>query len=86
MEQTTKTMTTKDAKMDWYLQAVYQALLEKGYAPLDQITGYLISGDPTYITSHNHARCLAARIDREALVRRAIEQYIGTLQQGGSRP
>lgn len=75
----TRTMATKDAGMDWYLQAVYEALQENGYAPVDQITGYLLTGDPTYITSHNHARSLAARIDREALVRRAMEKYLSDL-------
>ena len=74
-----KTMTVKDAGMDWYLQAVYEALQENGYAPLDQIVDYLLSGDPTYITSHNHARSLAARIDRETLIRRALEKYIDEL-------
>lgn len=74
-----KTTTVKDAGMDWYLQTVYEALQENGYAPLDQIVGYLLSGDPTYITSHNHARSLAARIDRETLIRRALEKYIDEL-------
>lgn len=86
MEQTTKTMTSKNTKTDWYLLEVYAALQEKGYAPLDQITGYLITGDPTYITSHKHARCMAARIDREALIRRAIQVYIDELQAHDSCP
>lgn len=65
--------------MDWYLQAVYQALLENGYSPVDQIAGYLLTGDPTYITSRHHARCLAAHIDREQFVRRALEKYLQSL-------
>lgn len=76
MNQMAKTMTTQDAGMDWYLQAVYQALLENGYSPVDQIAGYLLTGDPTYITSRHHARCLAAHIDREQFVRRALEKYL----------
>ncbi len=79
MNQMAKTMTTQNTGMDWYLQAVYQALLEKGYSPVDQIAGYLLTGDPTYITSHHHARSLAARIDREQFVRRLLEKYLESI-------
>lgn len=80
VEQTTKKMAAQTAEMDWYLQAVYRALQEEGYSPVDQIVGYLLTGDPTYITSRHHARCLAARIDREMLVSQALEKYLGDLR------
>lgn len=79
MNQTTKAIPVQDAGIDWYLQAVYQALLEKGYSPVDQIAGYLLTGDPTYITNHHHARCLAAHIDREQLIRRALKKYLESI-------
>ena len=47
------------------LQEVYKALLEKGYSPINQIVGYILSGDPTYITSHNNARNLIRLIERQ---------------------
>jgi uncharacterized protein (UPF0297 family) len=76
VDENTKTMT---ARMDWYLQAVYEALQQQGYSPVDQIVGYLLTGDPTYITSHHHARCLAARIDREQFLHLALEKYLKQL-------
>jgi len=76
VDENTKTMT---ARMDWYLQAVYEALQQQGYSPVDQIVGYLLTGDPTYITSHHHARCLAARIDREQFLHLALEKYLTSI-------
>lgn len=58
------------------LAQVYKALTEKGYNPVNQIVGYIMSGDPTYITSYNNARSLIMKVDREELVEEVLEQYI----------
>ena len=58
------------------LEIVYQALSEKGYNPLNQIVGYIMSGDPTYITSHNNARSLIMKVERDELVEELLESYI----------
>ena len=50
------------------LEIVYKALKEKGYNPVNQIVGYIMSGDPTYITSHNNARSLIMKVERDELV------------------
>lgn len=54
---------------------IYTALVERGYRPVDQIIGYILTGDPTYITNHNGARCLAASIDRHELLCDMISNY-----------
>lgn len=59
------------------LLAVYDALREKGYDPINQIVGYIISGDPTYITSYNNARHLVRRVDRDELLEEMVRYYIG---------
>ncbi len=58
------------------LKEVYKALDEKGYNPIDQIVGYLLSEDPTYITTHNNARSLIRRIDRDELLQELVIEYI----------
>ena len=58
------------------LQAVYAALKEKGYNPINQIVGYLLSEDPTYITNHNNARSLIRKIDRDELMQELITKYL----------
>ena len=58
------------------LSVVYDALLEKGYNPVNQIVGYIMSGDPTYITSHNNARSLIMKVERDELVEELLESYI----------
>jgi len=55
---------------------VYQALEEKGYDPINQIVGYFISGDPTYITSHQNARSLIRRLERDELLEELVRFYI----------
>ena len=60
------------------LEIVYQALSEKGYNPLNQIVGYIMSGDPTYITSHNNARSLIMKVERDELVEEILKEYINT--------
>ncbi|HHY19917.1 MAG TPA: IreB family regulatory phosphoprotein [Firmicutes bacterium] len=58
------------------IHEVYKALEEKGYDPVSQIVGYLMSGDPTYITSHNNARTLIRSVTRDALVEELVRGYI----------
>ena len=58
------------------LQSVYEALKEKGYNPINQIVGYLLSEDPTYITSHQNARALIQKIDRDELMQELISSYL----------
>ena len=58
------------------LKEVYAALKEKGYNPINQIVGYILSGDPTYITSHNNARNLIRQIERDELLEKMVKEYI----------
>ena len=58
------------------LTTVYEALTEKGYNPVNQIVGYIMSGDPTYITSHKSARSLIMKVDRDELVEELLTKYI----------
>ena len=58
------------------LEIVYQALREKGYNPVSQMVGYIMSGDPTYITSHNGARSLIMKMERDELVEEMLKAYI----------
>lgn len=58
------------------LTAVYDALKEKGYNPINQIVGYILSGDPTYITSHNNARSLIKKLERDDLLEELVRFYV----------
>ncbi|MGN0412080.1 MAG: IreB family regulatory phosphoprotein [Lachnospiraceae bacterium] len=58
------------------LDTVYHALTEKGYNPVNQIVGYIMSGDPTYITNHQGARSLIMKVERDELVEELLEEYI----------
>lgn len=58
------------------LKAVYDALTEKGYNPINQIVGYILSEDPTYITTHNNARSLIRHIDRDELLQELVKHYL----------
>lgn len=58
------------------LEIVYRSLSEKGYNPLNQIVGYIMSGDPTYITSHNNARSLIMKVERDELVEELLSDYV----------
>ena len=58
------------------LEIVYEALSEKGYNPVNQIVGYIMSGDPTYITSYNGARSLFMKMERDELVEEMLKTYI----------
>ena len=59
------------------LEEVYDALDERGYNAIDQIVGYLLSGDPSYITSHNNARNIIRQIDRDNLAEELVKSYLG---------
>ncbi len=59
------------------LTTVYEALLENGYNPINQIVGYLLSEDPTYITSYRNARALIRKIDRDELLNTMVRKYLG---------
>ena len=76
-----KTMTfsvyeDREKEMKTILTTVYDALKEKGYNPINQIVGYVLSEDPTYITTHNNARSLIRRIDRDELLRAMVSAYL----------
>ena len=58
------------------LDTVYNAMTEKGYNPVNQIVGYIMSGDPTYITSHKNARSLIMKVERDELVEEILRHYI----------
>jgi len=58
------------------LKEVYKSLSEKGYNPINQIVGYILSGDPTYITSYNGARNLIRQIERDELLEKMVKRYI----------
>ena len=63
-------------EMKRVLQTVYDALKENGYNPINQIVGYLLSEDPTYITNYNNARSLILKIDRDVLMQELISNYL----------
>ena len=67
----------KNARAKEVLKEVYEALVEKGYNPINQIVGYILSGDPTYITSHNDARNLIRQLERDELLEKMVKNYIG---------
>lgn len=79
MQEPTMIFSIKDDKekeMKKILLAVYDALKEKGYNPVNQIVGYILSEDPTYITTHNNARSLIRRIDRDELLHVLVKSYL----------
>ena len=76
-----KTMTfsvneDKEAELKKYLTIVYDALTQKGYNPINQIVGYILSEDPTYITTYNNARSLIRHIDRDELLQVLVRSYL----------
>lgn len=66
----------KDKQMKYILTEVYDALKQKGYNPISQIVGYILSEDPTYITNHKNARSLIRRIDRDELLHDLVRHYL----------
>ena len=79
MEDETIRFTTIDNKsqIKEILSSVYNALLVKGYNPINQLVGYILSEDPTYITNYNGARSLITRIDRDELLQELLLSYLG---------
>ena len=67
----------KDAEIHQILTTVYQALEEKGYNPINQIVGYILSEDPTYITNHMGARTMIRKLDRDELLHVLVKNYLG---------
>ena len=67
----------KDVEIYNILTTVYQALEEKGYNPINQIVGYILSEDPTYITNHMGARTLIRKLDRDELLQVRVKKYLG---------
>ena len=64
------------AEMKQILTEVYRSLTEKGYNPINQIVGYLLSEDPTYLTNHNNARSLICKLDRDELLQELVRHYL----------
>ena len=64
------------------IKEVYQALTEKGYNPISQLVGYILSGDPTYITGHNGARSLIRKLERDELLEEIIKNYLLNEREG----
>ena len=62
------------------LMTVYEALVEKGYNPVNQIVGYILSGDTTYITSHNNARSIIRKLDRDELLEELVRDYLDKIK------
>lgn len=67
----------KDEEIRAILSSVYTSLREKGYNPINQIVGYILSEDPTYITNHNNARTLIRKVDRDELLQVLVRKYLG---------
>lgn len=78
MEDATRKFTIVDNKteMKEILSTVYNALVVKGYNPINQIVGYILSEDPTYITNYNNARSLICRLDRDELLHELVVSYL----------
>ena len=68
--------TEPETGVEVVLTTVYEALTEKGYNPVNQIVGYIMSGDPTYITSHKSARSMIMKVERDELVEELLTKYI----------
>ena len=73
-----KIQSDQELKVSEILHLVYEAMTEKGYDPVNQIVGYIMSGDPTYITSHQGARSLIMKVERDELVEELLTEYLHT--------
>ena len=71
-----KVNTDPEMRVKTVLDLVYNAMAEKGYNPVNQIVGYIMSGDPTYITSHKNARSMIMKVERDELVEELLREYI----------
>lgn len=72
----------KKLEVSQVLREVYEALNEKGYNPINQIVGYIMSGDPTYITSYNNARSLITKLERDEILEELVQVYIESKLKG----
>ena len=70
-------LVPRDLEIREIMNSVYDSLEQKGYNPINQIVGYILSEDPTYITNYNNARTLITRIDRDEILRELVIQYLG---------
>ncbi len=68
----------RELQMKAVLTEVYDALQEKGYNPINQLVGYILSEDPTYITTHKNARSLVRKVDRDELLRSMVRSYLNS--------
>ena len=68
----------RDEEIKAILTSVYNALQEKGYNPINQIVGYILSEDPTYITNYNNARALIRKLDRDELLQELVKKYLAS--------
>lgn len=68
--------TDQETRVKMVFDVVYNAMEEKGYNPVNQIVGYIMSGDPTYITSHKNARSMIMKVERDELVEELLREYI----------
>lgn len=75
-----KPMPEKGNETRRIIREVYSALKEKGYNPISQLVGYVVSGDPTYITNHKNARVLITRLDRDDLLEEVFKYYLESLE------
>ncbi|WP_305879818.1 IreB family regulatory phosphoprotein [Tepidibacter aestuarii] len=66
----------ENLSVDEIIESVYAALVEKGYNPINQLIGYFLSGDPTYITSHNNARSLIKKYERDEILEEILKKYL----------
>ena len=73
-----KVLPEKENRVGDLLHQVYQAMTEKGYNPVNQIVGYIMSGDPTYITSHKSARSLIMKVERDEILEELMKVYVET--------
>ncbi len=71
-----KVQKEPEVKVTDVIKTVYEALVEKGYNPVNQMVGYVMSGDPTYITSHNGARSLIMKVERDEIIEELFGDYI----------
>ena len=80
MEDVTRKFTALDSKTEIreILSSVYDSLLVKGYNPINQLVGYIISEDPTYITNYNNARALIRKLDRDELLQELVRHYLNS--------
>ena len=76
----TFSLDDKDNEMYKIIQEVHAALIEKGYDPVNQIVGYILSEDPTYITNYKNARSLICKLDRDELLQELVKNYLSDME------